>query len=166
MRNLYHVAQQCMEKLDAIGVKYTAPVKWNTNHRALRYGRCSRHLNGTFTIEVSIRLLNENVPIEILEDTIIHELIHTCEGCFNHGKQFHKIASIINDCYSCYNLDTKSSSEENKILQEIVPVQYKYFLFCENGCWEEGYMRKTKSIKYPHIYKCSKCGGSCKSRTA
>lgn len=38
-----------------------------------------------------------------IEDTIIHELIHTIEGCFNHGKNFRFWANKINNLFG-YNI--------------------------------------------------------------
>ena len=50
---------------------------------------------------------------EEFEEVIMHECIHTVKGCFNHGKTFHHIASLVNYKYG-YNIKTKCSIDENK----------------------------------------------------
>lgn len=36
---------------------------------------------------------------KIIQMTIVHELLHTCEGCFNHGAKWKYYAEVMNNKY-------------------------------------------------------------------
>lgn len=64
--------------------KHIAP-QVEVNTRAQRRLGCCVCREGRFTIQVSARLL-EDAPL--LRATLLHELLHTCYGCQNHGKRW------------------------------------------------------------------------------
>ena len=84
MKDLRQVAKICMQELDALGIEYGNVVRWEVNTRAKkRWGMCSKACGG-FAIQVNGRLLDDDADLNGLKSTIIHELIHTCKGCWNH----------------------------------------------------------------------------------
>lgn len=60
------------------------------------WGRCRRLTQYTYEVEISSRLLADEVSHEALMNTMLHELIHTCKGCMNHGELFKRYAARLN----------------------------------------------------------------------
>ena len=58
-------------------------------------GHCVSFSNGTYKIFIKEFLLNENVNLSYLRNTIMHELLHTCWGCHGHTKIFLRHAKKI-----------------------------------------------------------------------
>lgn len=115
MRNLNSVAYDCMEKLSAINIPYSHAVAFSVNKRAKkRWGQCRRESNGTYSININVNLLKEENDIEGLENTIIHELLHTCPNCMNHGPEWKKYAKMVYDSYG-YNIQRCANAYEKGI---------------------------------------------------
>lgn len=88
MRNLEDVAIECMEMLDRIGIKYGNVKEVIPNSRARsRWGQC-KIVPGGFQININVDLLDERNSIDGLKETLLHELLHTVSGCFNHGREW------------------------------------------------------------------------------
>lgn len=52
---------------------------------------------GYFRISVSELIWKEYaIPAEAIRNLLAHELIHTCPGCFNHGKEWKKWVKMLN----------------------------------------------------------------------
>lgn len=86
-----------------------------------------------------------------IKSTICHELIHTCENCFNHGKVFKKYASILNNKFN-YNIARTSTCENFKNAYKL---DCKYIVKCKT-CGHVTYLKRK--LKYNiDLYKCS-CG--------
>ena len=81
----------------------------------------------TFSIFISSIFLEKNGPIKELKETIIHELIHTCNRCWGHGKTWMKYAKILNDKYK-YELTT--FKDYDAIFHKDKPILHKYI--CKN----------------------------------
>jgi len=173
MRKLREVAMDCMKKLDAIGVPYTKPRRFLTNSRAKkRQGLCTKmYVNGEYEYEIQVAsyLLDEEIPIEHLENTLLHELIHTCPYCMNHGKNFKKYANMINKAYG-YNISIYTSKEEQSTREQYMEKksiscdsQYKFSVICDT-CHKEvsRYMKECKTVQririHPERYYCKICG--------
>jgi predicted SprT family Zn-dependent metalloprotease len=110
-------------------------------------------------IEVSSVLVSESVELIHLEDTIIHEILHTCKGCMNHGKEWKALAEKVN---RAYGYDIKRTASMQEIGIDVETIESKYRFVCE-GCGQViDRMRESKFTKYPHLYKCGKCGGKFK----
>lgn len=163
MRNLGEYAKQCMLEIDNIGVKYGNIVEFKVNTRAKkRWGQCKTTPFG-YIIEINPVLLDERNVEQGLKETIIHELLHTCSGCYNHGKTWNRLAEKVNKAYG-YNIKRCSSIEEKGVQKETLPVEterkVKYIVTCDkcsNVCARRE--RESKVIKHPEHYRCSRCGG-------
>lgn len=165
MKNLYEVASICMYELESIGIKYGKIMNFTVNYRATtRWGQCRRKNNGYY-INISEKLLQDNAPLEALKDTIIHELLHTCEGCMNHGEKWKKYAEKVNKTYG-YNIKRCSSAEEKGLDVENIRAEKEQrakhkFTCC--GCGQTILrQRESNFTKYYENYTCGKCGGKFK----
>lgn len=87
-------------------------------------------------------------------ETIIHEILHTCDGCMNHGKLWKRYAEIIR-IKTGYNV-TRTSSFEKFGLER---PQTKYVFVCEDCGQIIRRDRMSKFVKNYHHYRCGECGG-------
>lgn len=167
MKDLQALFQRAKEELDVLDIQYGNIVEIKVNTRAKqRWGQCRTILNSKywenkqFSINISDRLLQDDVTDEACLDTIIHEILHTCKDCMNHGREWKELAELVNDCYACYNIQRCTSSEE-KGIEPIEPIAHKYALKCEH-CGHMWYKdRMCKIVKNPKYYT-HKCADGCK----
>ena len=162
MRNLYEYAQVCMVELDSIGVPYRKST-FVVNSRAVRrWGCCSSNGDGTFTIQISDVLLNEQSSVDGLKNTIIHELLHTCVGCLNHGKKWQEYADIVNNHFG-YCIKRADSCSEKGVSQNMVYENKRHYEVTCNECKAKFiYYRDNKVTKNTSHFRCS-CGGKLTS---
>lgn len=158
MRNINEVVENCCRKLDAIGIRYGQITSVTINTRAKkRWGQCVQS-GGRFTISISSMLMSEKVALIHLENTVIHEILHTCNGCFNHGETWKILADKVNRAYG-YNVKRTTSPEEKGIDPAIFAVNIKHKFVC-NGCG--GIVvrqRESDFTKHYNWYTCAKCNG-------
>ena len=128
------------------------------------WGRCSRKRNrytgyiSPFVIDISERLVSRMDDTEGLDLVIIHELLHTCPGCLNHGSQWKSWGRWVERHYG-HSVSRLSSAEELGVdEQQFID---KGYYACK--CSECGNIITRKSlskfIQHPEWYRCS-CGGS------
>lgn len=99
MRNcsLQDVVQECYNICDKLSIPYSqniAEIKWNGRLRTC-WGRCSRYQDGHFEIHLNRRLEQSDVKNKKVKSVLLHEILHTCPGCYNHGKIWSKYAKTI-----------------------------------------------------------------------
>lgn len=156
MRDLMRYANECLEMLDAIHIPYGNVVDWKINTRAKsRWGLCKR-TGSLFKIEISDRLLSEECDENGLINTILHELLHTVPGCFNHGSTWKEMARRV---YKEYGIEIKreESAEEKGVAEIVMEKQYKYFLRCPDCGYVFKYMRMVNAVKTPERYRHPGC---------
>ena len=154
MKDLKLVANECMSMLDNVGIEYGNIKNWEINTRAIkRWGQCKKR-DGGFIISISNKLLDDSVDNKALETTVLHELLHTVNGCFNHGNKWQNMANKINNRYG-YNIKTTTSHEEKGIERE----PYKYMVKCQSCGREVGRYKMSSIIQNPQNWKCGCCGG-------
>lgn len=162
MRDLESYALRCMEKLDQLGIKYGNILAVTPNTRAKsRWGQC-RKVPGGYTININVDLLDEESGPdgeEGLINTLLHELLHSCEGCMNHGPNWKALAATVYRATG-YNIKRTSSAEEKGMTPSIRAVKYKYAVQCE-CCGHVFYRQKAcKLTKHPEWFRCGICKGS------
>lgn len=122
------------------------------------WGRCRKVTQCTYEIEIKSRLLKDDVPHEVLMNTMLHELIHTCKNCMNHGEVFKRYAARLNKVG--WDIQTYVSEAEYKAVPSD-PVIYRYRVIC-NGCGEVWNYSKRGAVvrslqRNPHSCTC-RCG--------
>lgn len=68
-----------------------------------------------FVITLNTSLTDERNDIHHMEDTLVHEMVHCCRGCFDHGAEFQRVARQL-DKYG-YNVQTYGN---HKLVVELV----------------------------------------------
>ena len=163
MRDLNVYIKYCTDLLDTCNIPYEKRITWSINNRATgRWGQC-RKRNGRYSINISSVLLNENSNEKDLINTVIHELIHTCPDCMNHGNTWKTYANKVNRKYG-YDISRTNRGDDNsaKIMMENKITKSKYVCYCEKCGTEFYYQRWCNVTKYPERYKHTGCGGSLK----
>ena len=158
MKDLKKLANQCMAELDAIGVQYGNVISWEVNTRAKnRWGQCRYVGNKCYSINITNRLLADNLPDEAAKQTIVHELLHTVNGCMNHGPNWKREADKVNRAYPHYNIKRTTSYDE-KGVEPPKPREPKYIVRCPSCGHEWKHFRMCGAVEYTNLYTCSKCG--------
>lgn len=159
MKNLTRLFYESMCEVKRAGLQPGEIRNISINTRAKnRWGQTKMVQNHWYVIDVSDRLLNDNVSDTATKDTIIHEILHTCEGCFNHGEPWQRAANRINSCYPQYNIKRCTSPEEKGI--QLPKESYKYTVSCPSCGSTIGYNRAGKVVQHPNRYRCAKCNGA------
>ena len=107
-------------------------------------------------------LLDDSAPIKALKNTIIHEILHTCPGCNNHGINWKQRAEKVRnelgfDIQRCGSADDKGIPESVYLKYDGEP---KYKIKCVRCGHIYTRDRMCRLVKYPHNWKCGGCGGS------
>ena len=158
MRNIHEVMANCLNKLDAIGIEYGRIVSVSINTRAKRrWGQC-KQVNGRYEISISSRLMSEDVALIHLETTVIHEILHTCKGCMNHGMTWKNLAEKVNRAYG-YNIKRTTSSEEKGIEEIPVVRKIKHKFVCMNCGQVITRQRESDFTRFYAFYSCGICKG-------
>lgn len=132
---------QC--KICNIPLGYISKVKINTRAKS-RWGLCTSTPNG-FVIEITDRLVVDDVEEAALMDTLLHEMLHTVDGCLNHGTKWKMLAKRLNDKFG-YHIKRCTSAEEKGLPQYSRINRAKYKITCL-GCGNENYyMKKSRAV--------------------
>lgn len=158
-KKLNDAAVVCLKELDTIGVNYGKINSFSINTRASNlWGKCKSNPNGGFDIEISQRLLADESSVDGLKNTIIHEILHTCYNCQNHGRQWKYWADKVNQTYG-YGIKRTSSAEEKGVTLPDTELIVKHKAVC-TGCGQViTRTRESKFTKHPELYRCGICNG-------
>lgn len=115
-------------------------------------GRCHKIHDNYYQIQLSKYLLD--CDTQFIKNVIAHELIHTINGCFNHGYNFQRYVNLINKLFPHYKIELRNTDK-----QFSQNIKYKYKITC----------LKCGSVFYRHrLYKHhdhlshGQCGGKLK----
>ena len=134
------------------------------NYRARsRWGRCTYHgMTGKYSIEISSRILADEVPYTAVMSTVVHEVLHACKGSKGHGTQWKHYASQVMRSYPELKITRCASAEDFGLKEDLQPVVRKYAIRCEKCGMTHYSSRLSKSIKFPERYRCGRCSGIMK----
>lgn len=160
MKNFAELILECKMELDDIEIEFGTIRSWSINTRAkCRWGQCRRIYEDVFDISIARRLLEDDVDDIVTKSTIIHELLHTVDGCLGHKGKWKCLAKQVNAAYPEYNIKRIMSAAEMGVPSMRRPYRKKYKITCET-CGAIFYRQKaSKVVVHPEKYKCSRCGG-------
>ena len=132
------------------------------NRRATgRFGACfANRRSGTFLIEISDVLLTASQ--KACCQTLAHEVLHTCYGCQNHKKRWHRYADMMNRAYG-YTISRTESPERLGVEGKSV---VRYVVECTQCGAEIPRARRSRLVEHPEDYRCAKCGGKLTLKAA
>lgn len=162
MRNLDEYAIMCKKELDNIGIQYGNIIEFKVNTRAKhRWGQCKK-IQGGYSININVVLLDERNSEKGLKETIIHEILHTCSDCKHHDINWKRYADMVNKAYG-YHVKRVSSAQEKGILYDTRDIKHKkanYVIKCERCGKKVVRQRASNLIKHPEQYCCGFCNGN------
>ena len=124
-------------------------------------GKCTRYSSGKFLILLNpICLSADNDKEKMIRDVYAHELLHTCDGCYNHGPEFHRWAKVIYNELG-YLIDTHADEDASNYFHSLI--SHKYLIQCDKCGSQNWQDRKSDVVMNPSNYICSKCSGSLTS---
>lgn len=165
MKNVMEVYRMCRKELLEINMDISnniVSVRVNGRLRTV-LGRCITHrdFSGSWhEIEINPCLLEDDVDLQAAKETMIHELIHTCPGCQNHGYEWKRRGDRASRMLG-YNVERLTGlnvleSQGVKVKMET----YKYALVCDDCKKEYKFKRWCGKLEYPSRYKCGRCNGN------
>lgn len=140
---------------------YTEPVIVNVKYTRARSYWAQVRKRGTGMYELIISNVFESIPDEQtarnrFTSSVIHELIHTIPGCWDHRTKFQRICQLVNYRYPQYQLQTSTSMEDVGLVE---PLQTpRYLVICKCCGHIYNYMRKPRYSL--DTYSCGRCGHS------
>ncbi|MGF6376381.1 putative SprT family Zn-dependent metalloprotease [Clostridiales Family XIII bacterium PM5-7] len=154
MDRLQRLYQSSLQEVQRLGIKPSRRIHGViVNTRAKRrLGCCKRNrVHGIegFQIEISANVMD--CDEQQIKEVLIHEILHTCRGCFDHGKKWKLYAEMVSDAYGYHISRTKDAPE--------VQPDYQYEIRCKQ-CGSVFYrVRRSKVVVSPEDYRCGKCKG-------
>ena len=131
------------------------------NRPKKRFGCCRKRADG-FTIEISGFLLDaEGCGEKEIRGVLVHEILHTCPGCYEHGERWKYYASMMNSVYG-YRIKRVNSFAEMGISEQEENAedkqQIRYIIQCKKCGRQYPRQRFTCVMKKINAYRCQ-CGG-------
>lgn len=150
--------RQAIAEVRAAGIPVSDSIQPQVvvNRRARTRFGCCKEKDDRFVIEISHLLLDG--PAHSCLQVLVHELLHTCPGCRNHGARWKSYARRMNEAYG-YDIARLDSHQNLGIAAEAPPP--KYLLVCTACGARFPRMRASSLTKRPGRYRC-KCGGRLK----
>ena len=125
------------------------------NYSVNYYGCCSFFRKDDTIADITISNMTVANGSESIKNTIIHEHVQASLPIDeNHGKQFQELAKKVS---KINHTDITQYGDRTKETEEFKKQQYKYKVTCKHCGSTWYYIRKTKFVKYPHLYQCG-CG--------
>jgi len=155
-RDLDTAARDCLQMLAQCGIP-TGPIREiRTDSRSRRrWGFCRKEADGSFRIGISARLLEDDVPLRSLQQTLLHELLHTAPGCMDHTRNWKRYAALLNRRFG-FSIRRTSAPED---LGAAADPRIHYRFRCEGCGAEQIRYRASRFTRHPEQYRCSRCGG-------
>lgn len=166
MKDLQKLYNDCVMELKHINMDISNKVtEVKVNGRLSRsLGRCKYNRRyGNYIIEINPCMLADEVEVKTTKNTIIHELIHTCPGCMNHGYEWKRRSDRVNRILG-YNIARCAEADGLEAAGvELETREFKYALECPSCGSQWKYKRWCETLEAPSRYQCGKC--KCKLHT-
>ena len=166
MKDLNRLYVECEKELRRINMDFSEYIRKVSVNGRLRttIGICHYdYRTGWYTIEINPVLLADNVDDMEVKDTIIHEMLHTCPGCMDHGYEWKRRADRVNRMLGYHVSRTASSKRLLEAGVKDMRESYKYALECVDCGNQFKYRRWCASLENPSRYRCGKCHGELKT---
>lgn len=159
--NLEQIMHTCKQQLVSLGFTELNSKYYNLEINSRfrnKLGQCCYNRKSMFyTIKISKSFIQ--VCPEYVSNTMMHELIHSINGCMNHGPNFKHVAKLVNDKFG-YNVSTTAYYDSYNMYLKNTK-NYKYKVKCSHCGKEWLYEKAGKIVKgiqhNPHYAKCPIC---------
>ena len=155
MKDLNKLANECIADLLSARMRLRTVRNWKIGTKSKRqWGLCETVGDGVFDISISETLLQDDVDDQATKNTIAHELLHTVDGCMNHGRYWHKLARLVNERCPGYQIQARTTAEDKGI-----EIEYRYEFRCKSCGAIAGRLKKSRFVEHYERYICARCGG-------
>lgn len=146
MKDLDSLIFDCFRICNALEIPFSDNISIVWNGRITRkWGYC-RKIRDAYQISIATRLSDDAVLDEKTKSVILHEILHTCPGCMNHGKLWKHYCKEIKATFGI-KIKTTISAEE-------LDVSEKYVIKCRKCGYKVKYaLRPRNAERY-----CPICG--------
>lgn len=134
LRRMTHMYTEEMRKI-GIPVQDVCAVELNGGTRALGVcNMCRKNLTGEIVYKIGFSKGLLDCKFETVAQVVIHELIHTCKGCMNHGVRFKAYALIASKHFRIPVWTTANAKQSADFASsEFVKSKMKYAVMIMNG---------------------------------
>ena len=135
------------------------------------YGQCQQnrvYQGRRYKFVISISAYHLQSSERAIRNTIIHELLHTCPGCLNHGAKWKKYADMVGQQFGFNIIRSGGDKDSGSAIEAArqakrAGYQTRYLLVCTRCGQEFTRYRKSNLVLHPEKYRC-KCGGEIKRK--
>ena len=147
MKNLNVLVDDCKDILDDLGISYGPIESVRVNNRLTAcWGRCRyNRRTGMYSIELSGRLMQDDMDYEATMNTIIHEFLHAGKNRMCHTGEWKRLAELVNREYPQFNICRCTSSEEKGVAERVRT--YNYIVRCPECGSEWKYQKAGKVVR-------------------
>lgn len=133
------------------------------------YGQCQQnrvYQGKRYKFVISLSVYHLQSSEQAIRNTLIHELLHTCPGCLNHGPKWKTYASIVQKRYGYRIIRAGGDKDKDSLMEQArqqkrAAYETKYLLVCTKCSQQFVRFRKSNLVLHPEKYRC-KCGGIIK----
>lgn len=154
---LVQVIRQCRAVQIPISNRIDPKIIINSRAKS-RFAACRKIKQpaGTiYRIEVGSALMETDAFI--VKNILVHELLHTCHGCYNHGSRWKRYAEKMNQLYG-YHITTTATYKQLGLPEPEKKKTLRYRIACQN-CGTVFYrQKKSRLVTNTGEYRC-RCGG-------
>lgn len=148
MKNLNKLFNEVLSDIESLDIPVRTVSELVSNKKYVRtWGHCERlrTVGGKVCFKISIAesLLDDSLDDMAAKTTIAHELLHTIDGCMNHGPKWNKYARLL-DVFG-YNVKRITSCAE-KGIDPNQHYSYKYLVTCESCGHTCRYLKKSNIV--------------------
>lgn len=164
MKDLWKLFCECKMEMESIGMDISMNISGiAVNKRLSRaLGRCMKK-GFSYRIEINDCMLADEVEVNATKNVIMHELLHTCPGCFNHGGEWKYRASIVNRKLGYHVNRTEDCEALEAVGVVIKKKSAKYALVCNECGHKYERQRWSNALANPSRFRCGICHGSLKT---
>lgn len=161
MKDINKLWNEVKADADSYHIPYSNNIMSVTiNTRAKRRWGQTRKVNGNYSINLNAALLTDNLDDQAAKNTLMHELLHTCPNCMNHGYEWQRWGKIVQSkSNGRYSIERTTSAEKVGIPNYHVN-HYKYVLKCKKCGYEYKYMKLSKYVQNYEHCRCGVCKGA------
>lgn len=150
------VFAQATGRLKSLGFSLVPfdPVVHIDKRATVRLGSCRRRKDGMYQVGISPWVI-ETEDATLIADVLAHEACHLVKDAMNHGPLWKAAAQAMHDAFG-YTITRTYAGKESS------PREFPYAVQCTHCGIVMERVKRSKVIRQPQRYRCSKCHGTLK----
>ena len=160
MKDYMAMFNEAMNVVESLGIETGNIVEVKLNYRAKnRFGQCRKNnVNNTYSLNFNHLIFADESNEDEVMNTLIHEILHTCEGGMTHKGEWKRLADYVT-ANTRYNITRCTNYASFGIEKPKKEKKHNYVFVCEDCGQIFIRERSSRFTKNYHEYRCGKCGG-------